>query len=98
MRRRGTTKVDEKQFRSWLRASTLNLSRQTVIRVAGFEEEAGEYDSFTASVSDESKVDKPSASPLAFAPNSNTVREQDVVGPERKGFRENASVSDGVDS
>ena len=94
LRSRGTTQVDEKQFRLWLRASTLNLSRQTVIWVAGFEEEAGEYDSFTASVSDESKVDKPSASPLAFAPNSNIVREQDVVGPEREGFREDASVSD----
>jgi len=30
-------------------------------------------------------VDKPSASPLAFAPNSNTVREQDVAGPEQGG-------------
>ena len=69
MRRRGTTQVDEKQFCSWLRATTLNLSRGTVIRVTRFEEEAGEYDSFTAWDNDESEVDKPSASPLALAPN-----------------------------
>ena len=29
----------EKQFGSWLRANRLNLSRRTVIRVAGFEDE-----------------------------------------------------------
>lgn len=54
----------------------------------------GEYDDFTASEDDESEVDKPSASPLALAPTSDTVREQDVAGPERGGFREDASVSD----
>ena len=85
MRRRGTTQVDEKQFCSWLRATTLNLSRGTVIRVTRFEEEAGEYDSFTAWDNDESEVDKPSASPLALAPNSDTVREQDVAGPDQGG-------------
>lgn len=98
LRRRGTTHVDEKQFGSWLRASTLNPSWRTVIRVAGFEEEVGEYDDFTASGDDESEVDRPSASPLALAPTSDTVREQDVAGPERGGFREDASVSDGADS
>nr|POE67610.1 hypothetical protein CFP56_45897 [Quercus suber] len=46
-----------------------------IIRVTGLEEEAREYDSFTTSDNDESEMDKPSASPLALALKSETVRE-----------------------
>lgn len=58
-----------------VKGGTLNLSWRTVIRVTGLEEEAREYDSFTTSDNDESEMDKPSASPLALALKSETVRE-----------------------
>ena len=60
--------------------STLNLSRHTVIWVAGFEEEEkGKYDSFTASDDVELAVDKASASPLVSVSNSDTFIEQVVA-------------------
>ena len=45
LKKKGADRDEEKQFGSWLCASTPNPSRRTVIRVAGFEEDLDEQES-----------------------------------------------------
>lgn len=42
LKRKGSLRESDKQFRSWLRAVTSNLAKKTVIRVAGYEEDVRE--------------------------------------------------------
>ncbi|KAK7829774.1 hypothetical protein CFP56_028868 [Quercus suber] len=42
LKRKGLLKETDKQFGSWLRASTSNLAKKTVVRVAGYKEEVNE--------------------------------------------------------
>ncbi|KAL0008938.1 hypothetical protein SO802_010440 [Lithocarpus litseifolius] len=74
-------------------AARFFTSQVLIIRVAKFEVEEGEYDSFSASDDDELNMDKASASSLVLALNSDTFIEQVVAGIERRRSREDASVS-----
>ena len=58
LKKKETVPDVEKQFGSWLRTSTPNPSRWTVIHVAGFEEEDDEVSNTKSSNTVESEVDK----------------------------------------
>ena len=42
LKRKGSLRETNKQFSSWLRATTPNLAKKTVVHVAGYEEEVTE--------------------------------------------------------